>query len=417
MTTIDQPATDRVVTADILAEAREIREGLFAFIDRQIAPMEKAMGEVMWNPRLYWREDGRIADAVVEGRRRAREASAQAGFYTMFCPEHLGGGGLGAVTYFLVWEALCHRYGSPQTRLAFHVLAHTSTGPTALWSQASDELKAQVLPALSQGRLQGSFAMSEPDAGSDAWMMRTSAVRDGDGWRLNGTKQWASWAPTADFLITFAITDPDRFAARRGGLTCFYVPTDAPGYSLDGIVKMYDELGGEEAILSFDDVWIPDTYRIGPVGEGFPVAMQGSGQLKLTKLGRHIGLARWAQDQAVAYAKVRQTFGKTLAEHQTIQNMLADNAVDLYAARLMALDVADKIARLGEARYELALSHVYVNDAMYRVYDRATQILGGIGLSNDSHMINGWQTLRVGRLSEGPTEIQRRTVAKYVLKG
>jgi acyl-CoA dehydrogenase len=234
---------------------------------------------------------------------------------------------------------------------------------------------------------------------------------------LNGTKQWASWAPTADFLITFAITDRELFAARKGGLTGFYVPTDAPGYDLYSIVKVFDEIGGEEAILTFNDVRIPDEYRLGDVGEGFRVAMEGSGLLKMTKLARLIGLGRWANDKAADYAKVRKTFGKTLSEHQSIQNMLADNCIDIYTSRLASLDVARKHDAGDQARFESAMSHALVAEAMYRVYDRSMQILGGIGLSNEAEMIHGWHLTRVSRISEGPPEVQRRTIAKYLLSG
>ncbi|BBZ70775.1 acyl-CoA dehydrogenase family protein [Mycobacterium paraseoulense] len=397
--------------------AKEVCDALFAFIDREVAKIQQPIEAALHNPRLYWREDGRIADEVVQARRAARMASAEAGFYTMFCPSELGGGGLRAELYFEVFEALCHRYGSPQTQLAFQVLAHASTGPTALWTYASDALKADLVPKLMRGEVQGSFAMSEPDAGSDAWMMTTTAVHDGDYWVLNGTKQWASWAPTADFLITFAITDRERFAARKGGLTGFYVPTDVPGYDLYSIVKVFDEIGGEEAILTFNDVRIPDQYRLGEVGEGFRVAMEGSGLLKMTKLARLIGLGRWANDKAADYAKVRKTFGKTLSEHQSIQNMLADNCMDIYTSRLASLDVARKHDAGDQARFESAMSHVLVAEAMYRVYDRSMQILGGIGLSNEAAMIHGWHTTRVSRISEGPPEVQRRTIAKYLLSG
>ena len=398
-------------------DAADICDALFKFIDRDVMAIESKLGDSYTDPRKYWREDGRLSQGIVDARREVRMASASAGFYTMFCPEELGGGGLGARLYFEVWEALCHRYGSPQTRLAFQVLAHASTGPTALWSHASEELRREVLPPLRRGELQGSFAMSEPDAGSDAWMMKTTAVADGDHWILNGSKQWASWAPTADFVITFAVTDPDLFAARKGGLTAFYVPTDTPGYSLDSVIKVFDELGGEECVLSFTDARIPDSYRLGPVGQGFPVAMQGSNALKMTKLGRLIGLCRWAHGKAVAYSQVRSTFGKTLAEHQSVQNMLAENCIELHAAKLMSLDLATKLDAGLPARGEIAMAHAYVSEAMYRVYDRSMQIFGGIGISNEAEMINGWHVARVCRISEGPTEIQYRSIANYLLRG
>jgi acyl-CoA dehydrogenase len=398
-------------------DARELRDGVMAFIDAEVLTIQAEIEDILHDPRRYWREDGRLCDEVVDARRRARVASARAGYYTMFCPEELGGGGLGAGVYFTVWESICRRFGSPQTQLPFYVLAHTSTGPTALWLHASAELRATMLPRLLAGESQGAFAMSEPNAGSDAWGMQSTAVRDGDEWVLNGTKQWATWGPTADWIITFAIDDKERFAARRGGLTAFFVPTNSPGYRLDSIVGTYDELGGEECILSFNDVRIPDEYRLGPVGEGFAVAMQGSAGLKLTKVGRTVGLATWAYQKALEYSKVRRTFGKTLSEHQTVQNMLAESRIDIQIGRLFAKDVAAKLDNGAPVRGESAMMDAWVFEAMYRVYDRSVQILGGMGISNELRMTHGFHMLRTARFSEGPTEVQMRMVANHILRG
>jgi acyl-CoA dehydrogenase len=398
-------------------EASELQHALFGFIEAEVMPIEDRVRSFLDDPRKYWLENGHIAPEIVAARREVRKASARAGFYTMFCPEELGGGGLGARLYFDVWEALCHRYGSPQSRLPFQVLAHTSTGPSALWLHASPALRDSLLGPLSRGELQGSFAMSEPQAGSDAWMMSTRAVRDGEEWVINGTKQWASWAPSSDFVITFAITDPQAFKARRGGLTCFYVPTDAEGYNLDSIVEVFGELGGEECILSYNDVRVPDEYRLGEVGAGFYVAMQGSGQLKLTKMGRTIGLARWALDRAIEYALVRETFGEKLIDHQTIRNMLSESSIEIFAAKAMSYVIAERLDAGEDAHFERSMANAYIFDAMYRVYDRAMQTIGGMSLANDTGMIAGWHTLRVCRMSEGPTEVQLRAVGKSLVKG
>lgn len=397
--------------------AAQLKDGLFAFIDREVMPIQEGLGEYFTNPRLYWREDGRLSDEVLQARKQVRMASARAGYYTAFCPVELGGEGLGARLYYEVFEELLHRYGPPNHQMPMYVLAHTSTGPTALWNHASDALKAEVLPPLSRGELQGAFAMSEPDAGSDAWGIKTAAVKDGDEWVLNGQKQWASWAPTADFVTTFAVTDQAAFSARKGGLTCFYVPTSTPGYRLESIVPVLGDIGGEECILSYNDLRIPDTYRMGPEGEGFAVGMQGSNQLKMTKLARTTGMSRWAHEQALAYAQVRRTFGKTISEHQTIQNMLAENAIEIYTMRLMGASLAEKLDAGTSVRGEHAMADAFVFAASNRVFDRSMQILGGMGMTNDARLFSGWQLTRIARISEGPTEIQMRTIANELLRG
>jgi acyl-CoA dehydrogenase len=406
-----RPADGTEVTSE------DVAEGLFRFIDSEVMPLQRRLDEFYADPRRYWADDGRLAPEIVDARRQARMASAQAGYYSMFCPIELGGGGLGATIYFDVWEELCHRYGSPQTQLPFFVLAHTSTGPTALWQHASAELKEDLLPRLLAGEVQGAFAMSEPEAGSDAWMMRSTATPSGDGWILNGEKQWASWAPTAEFVITFAVTDAELFRARRGGLTAFYVPTATPGYRLDSLVRVFEEPGSEHCVIGLEDCWVPDRYRLGPVGAGFAVAMQGSDQLKLTKLGRTIGLTRWALERAVGYAAVRRTFGQALADHGTVRDMLARSSIDIYAARLMARDIAAKIDRGLGTRGQAAMAHAFTAEAMYQAYDQVMQVFGGMSLTNDLGLINGWHHLRIARISEGPTEVQLRTVARHLFGG
>ena len=406
-----------MVSADTHVTSKDLQNGLFAFIDSEIRRIEGEHAEYFGGTGSYWGSDGRLPDEIVGARRKARMASAEAGYYTMFCPTELGGGGLGARAYFDVWEELCFRYGSPQTQLAFHVLAHTSTGPSALWLYASSSLKEAIIEKLARGELQGSFAMSEPNAGSDAWMMSTRARSEGSTWVLNGTKQWASYSPTADFLLTFAVTDPETYRKRRGGLTCFYVPTDTPGYAMDSLVPTFNEEGSEEAILSFTDLRIPDEYRIGEVDDGFRVAMQGSGQLKLTKMGRTLGLARWSLEKAIEYASVRQTFGTTLINHETIRNMLSASSVDLYAGLCMAREIADRLDTGDDCRFERSMANAFIFEAAYRVYDRSMEVLGGMSLANETRMIAGWHTLRACRISEGSTEIQIRAVGKGLLRG
>jgi acyl-CoA dehydrogenase len=164
-------------------------------------------------------------------------------------------------------------------------------------------------------------------------------------------------------------------------------------------------------------VRVPDEYRLGEVGAGFYVAMQGSGQLKLTKMGRTIGLARWALDRAIEYALVRETFGEKLIDHQTIRNMLSESSIEIFAAKAMSYVIAERLDAGEDAHFERSMANAYIFDAMYRVYDRAMQTIGGMSLANDTGMIAGWHTLRVCRMSEGPTEVQLRAVGKSLVKG
>jgi len=335
----------------------------------------------------------------------------------MFCPTELGGAGLGTRQYFLCWEALATRYGAPINQFAYFILSSFSSGPSDVWVHASDTLKEEILPHLASGRYQGGFGLTEPDAGSDSWMMKTTAIRDGDDWVINGTKQWTSWSPTADFILVFAVTDKELVAQRRGGITCFYVPTNSPGYKFESVLKILGQIGGDEGILSFTNVRVPDRYRIGKVGEGFKVAMSGVRHGRLNHAGRSLGLARWALEKTIDYARLRKTFGKTLSQHQTIQNYLAECAIKLYAGRSMALDCAEKADRGQDVRGEISMLKLFCTNAAWEIVDTCMQIHGGMGLANETRLYDALFVLRVMRVAEGATEIQMRSVGQMLADG
>jgi acyl-CoA dehydrogenase len=271
------------------------------------------------------------------------------------------------------------------------------------------------MPKLVSGEIHGCFGLTEPDAGSDSFMMRTSALRDGDHWVINGSKQWTSWSPTAKFITVFAVTNKEQLAARKGGITCFYIPAGHPGFRLESVLKIFGAIGGDEAILSFTDVRIPDEWRLGEVDRGFVLAMMGVKHGRIANAGRTLGLARWAMDKAMAYSKIRRTFGKTLSEHQTIQNYLAENAIKLYAGRAMSLDCAERVDRGEDVRGEISMLKVFTTRAAHEVIDKCIQIHGGMGIANETHLYDALNTARVTQLGEGPNEIQLRSIARLLL--
>lgn len=401
----------------ITPEETQILDGLLKFVESEIEPIQRSVDKLFENQRLYWDENGKEVPQITEARRQVREAAARAGYYTMFCPESLGGAGLGVRLWFLAYEMLHYKYGPPYTQLPYFVLSHFTGGPHEVWEHASPELQAEVLPALSSGKLQGAFGLSEPDAGSDSWMMRTTAVRDGDDWIINGTKQWTSWSPTADFIMVYAVTNKELFAQRKGGVSCFYVPTDAPGYSLAGIVKIFGQIGGDEGILAFDNVRVPDTYRVGELDQGFALAMLGVRHGRLSNAARNLGFARWAMEKTVEYAKIRRTFGKPIGEHQAVQLYLAENAMKIYAGRSMALDAAGKVDQGHDARDEVSMVKAFVTKNCYEIFDKCMQIHGGMGISNETKLIDAWFMSRLNQIAEGATEIQYRQIAQGLMTG
>jgi acyl-CoA dehydrogenase len=402
----------------ITPEETEILDGLLKFVESEVMPIQRSVDKLFENQRLYWDEaTGFEVPRITEARREVREVSARAGYYTMFCPESLGGSDLGVRLWFLAYEKLHHRYGPPYNLLPYTVISHFTSGPHEVWQYASPELQAEVLPDLASGKLQGAFGLTEPDAGSDSWMMRTTAVRDGDDWVINGTKQWTSWSPTADFIMVYAVTNKELFAQRKGGVTCFYVPTSTPGYSLAGVVKIFGQIGGDEGILSFDNVRVPDTYRVGELDKGFALAMLGVRHGRLSNAARNLGFARWAMEKTIDYAKIRKTFGKVIGEHQAVQTYLAENATKIYAGRCMALDAAGKIDQGFDMRDEVSMVKAYVTSSCHEVFSKCMQIHGGMGIANETRLIDAWFMSRLNQIAEGATEIQNRAIAQGVLSG
>jgi acyl-CoA dehydrogenase len=390
---------------------------LHSFIDAKVMPIQEELGPVFNNPRLYYDERGIESAQITDARRRARMRSAEAGYYTMFCPTEFGGANRGFRAWFLCWESLFHRYGAPPTQLPFFMLSHFTSGPHEVWQHASESLKAEIIPDLSSGKLQGAFALTEPDAGSDSFAMTTTAVRDGDDWVINGKKQWTSWAPVADFVMVYAVTNPALLEARKGGITCFFIPTNTPGYQLDAVIPLFGKLGGDEARISLQNVRVPDRFRVGKVDEGFKLALLGIRHGRLANAGRTLGLARWALDKAVNFAKTRKAFGVTISEHQTIQNYLAESAVDLYAGRAMALDCATRIDNGEDARAEVSMVKAFTTKVAFTSIDRSMQVHGALGLANETGLTEAWMNTRMTHVAEGTNEIQLRSIAQLLLSG
>ena len=397
-------------------QSRLLIDGLLQFLRAEVDPLEASLGETASDPHQRYDETGRYRPALLDAVRTVRTRSAAAGYYGAFVPEAVGGGGLDFVTYFLAWEALYHRAG-PGRPLPIWALAHWATGPNTIHRHLDPAVRAQYLPSLLAGETSSCFALSEPDAGSDAWAIRTRAVRDGDNWRISGTKQWITNSPYADVGIVFTVTDPARSAKREGGVTAFFFDTHQPGFHVDSVIRLFGHAGGEEAIISFDDYVVPDSQRLGPVDEGFPLALEGVNFGRVYNGARSVGLGRWALEQATDYARQRVAFGKPIGEQQMVQAMLADSAIDLYAARSMGIDCAWRIDTQGRAVKETSMMKAFATEACFRVFDRAIQVFGGMGMTNETRLYDGLHTARTIRIADGSAEILRRTIARELLKG
>ena len=399
-------------------DTQAIIDALKQFVEKVVVPLEEANRDLLHNERNYYLEDGRRHPKVEELRKIVRMESAKAGFYTMFGDEELGGEQLGAVTALLVSEALNKHYSN--RKLIEHVIIPSpfTNGLTPVLKGLQPALKEKYLPGIASGEKTLCFGLTEPDAGSDVWSIKTRAVRDGDHWVINGTKQWISNAAYADYCMLFAITNQELFEKRKGGISCFFVENNWEGFEVDSIIPVMGSLGGDAAIISIDNLLVPHEHVIGKVDEGFTKAIHGINNGRMGLSGRCIGSAQWALKKAVDYANIRETFGKKIGEHQMIQHKLAECAIDIYAARNMALHCAWKIDNSDKTpAKEISMVKAYCTEMMGRVYDHAIQIHGGMGVSNELELEEGYRLARTIRIPDGTSEIHRRTVALSLLKG
>lgn len=407
-----------MVDFSVSDDLRMICDSLGRFIETEIEPIEKANAKQLASERTIFDDAGRFTPEILVLRKQVRMKSAEAGFYTMTGPEELGGAGLDTVDMVRLYEFFTATTGPG--RLLVHPVVLPSpftNGLSPVLTFLNPDVRADVLPAIASGEKTLCFALSEPDAGSDVFAIKTRAVRDGNHWVLNGTKQWITNGPYADYAMLFAITNPEKFAAKKGGITGFLIDTTTPGFDGSTVIPVLGHQGGDTAIITLEDVRVPDSYRLGEIDEGFKVAMHGINRGRLGMAAGCLGFARWGLEQATEYAKTRKTFGKPIGEHQAVQMHLAEAAMEIYAAKNMILNCAWRVSNGLPARKETSMVKAYSTEMLNRVMDRCIQVHGGMGLTNDLRLEAGYRFARIMRIPDGTGEIQRRTIARELLYG
>ena len=294
------------IAFDIPEDILAMREGLRAFAEAEILPRHEANLDLFEDQRRLYDSDGRFSGELLHLIVEVRRAASKAGYYQMCVPEELGGGGLGHLAYFVGFEELFHTCG-PQNWLILYAVSHWAFGPSRLLEKLTERARDEMLAPMMAGEKSMCFGLSEPGAGSDASRITTRAVPDGDGWRITGRKVWTSNSPVADYCVVFAVTDPDT----RGGISAFLVPTDAPGFEIQRIIKLFGHIGGDEAELTLDDVRVEPWQLVGDLHTGFAAALYGVSLGRIYNSARAVGYGRWALEQALDYAGVREAFGKT----------------------------------------------------------------------------------------------------------
>ena len=401
---------------DLPEDVSAARDGILKFAEQEILPRHAEYQAFFEDPRAMYEEDGKFSETLQSLIRDVRESSAKAGFYQMCVPEALGGGGLGHIAYYAAWQALFHRCG-PKNWLMLYSLAHWAFGPSKLLEQITDEALAKVMPGLLDGSKSMCFGLSEPNAGSDASMIKTKATRDGDGWRIDGRKIWTTNAPIADYCVIFAVTNPDLSVATKSGITAFLVPTDTPGFTVQRIIKLFGHIGGDEAELAFDNLYVEPWQVVGEIDNGFAAALYGVSLGRIYNSARAVGYGRWSLELALDYAKTREAFGSAIADYQGVSFPLAESATELHAAHLMGINAAKLLDQGKPAVKELSMAKTYSVQVGYAAVDQAMQTHGAMGFTNEIGLVEAWHALRIVNVADGTNEILNRTIAQRLLKG
>lgn len=404
------------IAFELPPEVRETCDGLAAFARAEVMPRHERYRALLEDPRKLYREDGRFTDEAVELICGVRRAAAKAGFYAMCVPETLGGGGLGHLAYYAGWEQLFRMCG-PQNWLMLYVISHWAFGPSRLLERITEQARQRILGPMMAGEASMCFGLSEPGAGSDAAALTTKAVQQGDGWRISGRKIWTSNAPIADYCIVFAVTDPALASARKGGISAFLVPTASPGFEVQRVIRLFGHIGGDEAELRLEDVYVERWQLVGELNRGFDAALYGVSLGRIYNSARAVGYGRWALERALEYSRVRQAFGRPIAEYQGVTFPLAESAAELHAAHLMGLNAAALLDRGLPAVKELSMTKGYSVQVGFRAVDRAMQTHGALGFTNELGLYRAWHALRIVNVADGTNEILNRTVAQRLLKG
>jgi alkylation response protein AidB-like acyl-CoA dehydrogenase len=331
----------------------------------------------------------------------------RAGLLGLPYPEEYGGGGQPYEVYLQVLEEL----GSVSATIGVGVSVH-ALSCFGLATYGTPEQKQRWLPDMLGGELLGAYCLSEPHAGSDPAAMRTTARRDGDEYVLNGTKAWTTHGGRADFYKVMARTSDDR-----NGISCFLVPGDARGLSADHPEHKMGMTGSPTANMIFDNVRVPADRLLGAEGDGLKIALAGldSGRLGIAAVAT--GLAQGALDQAVAYAKERETFGKRIIDHQGLAFVLADMEAAVQTARAMTLHAARlKDAGLPFSR-EASIAKLVATDNAMKVTTDAVQVLGGYGYTRDFPVERYMREAKVMQIFEGTNQIQRMVIGRSLDKG
>ena len=378
-------------------EFLELRDSLRQFIDREIRPVEESHRQEI--------NEGDF-EVLKDERKKIRRRSAELGFWSLHMPEEVGGMGLSYLGQVVLFEEAT---GRGLLLTMGESLLPVVTGPTPVYLDCTEAQREKYLQPLMSADKTSCFALTEPEAGSDATRIKTRAVKDGDEWILKGRKHFITGGDEADFALVFAVTDPEKRS--KGGITAFLVDAGSPGYSVSRLQATMSPLQ-HPAELTFEDVRLPGSSVLGRVGYGFYSAVKGINGARLQIAATALGIARHLYDRMVDYAGSRVAFERPIGSNQFIQGHIVDSYAELEQARLLVYKLADDIDNGADGRKEAALAKLVATEMVGRVADRAIQVHGGNGFMTELGLELWYRDVRAMRLYEGTSEILRANVAK-----
>ena len=329
------------------------------------------------------------------------------GLYGMVVPEAWGGADTDYVSFALAIEEIAAGDGACSTILS--VNNSVVCGP--LLKFGSDFLKEKYLKPLASGEMLGCFCLTEPQAGSDASALRTRAVKEGDEYVINGTKQFITSGKEGKVAIVFAVTDPE---AGKKGISAFAVPTDTPGYTVASIEEKMGQHASDTAQIFFDNCRIPADHLIGKEGEGYKIALSNLESGRIGIAAQCVGMARAAYEAALEYAKERESFGKSIIKHQAVAFRLADMATQVEAAHLMVMNAAQLRDAGAPCLKEACMAKMFASEAAEQICSAAMQVLGGYGYLKDFPVEKIYRDVRITQIYEGTSDIQRIVIARQI---
>ncbi len=325
-------------------------------------------------------------------------------------PEAYGGVGLDPLTTAVALEAL--GYGCEDGGLAFSICAHLLACVVPVWKHGTEEQKKKYLPGLCNGTLIAVNAMSEPGSGSDAYAMKTRAVPDGDGYRINGTKIWSTNGPVADLALVYAVTDAEK--GYYGGISVFLVEKETPGFSAG---QKFEKMGLRTSPIGeivLEDVWVPAEAMLGGPGAGTLIFTQSMEWERVCIGAMHCGTMNRLLDKAVRYARTREAFGQKIGKYQAVSHKIVDMKIRLEAARLLAYKAATRLDQARDVAIDASIVKVFVSEALLQTALDTVQIFGGNGYTTEYEVERTLRDAVGGKIYSGTNEVQRNILAKWL---